>query len=169
MKQFELTNESKINWFGRTLFRIKALIDFTTKGGDEIHAGDLGGYVEKEQNLSHDGKAWILDNAKVWGNAKIWGDAEVWGNAKVCGDASIFSTQHILNVTPIGINANSLTVFRAKNGDSLQVSFESKVHSLKQFKKEIDQWTDEKLKMTALKAVDLACFYIDTSLESPKD
>lgn len=36
MKKFELTQESKINWLGRTLFRIKACIDFTTITGDEV-------------------------------------------------------------------------------------------------------------------------------------
>ena len=79
MKKIELTAESKINWFGRTLYRIKACIDFTTTSGNEVKTDDLGGYVEKEQNLSHDGKAW------VWGNAKVWGNAEVCGNAVVYG------------------------------------------------------------------------------------
>ena len=32
MKKFELTSESKINVFGRKLFRIKALIDLGEKG-----------------------------------------------------------------------------------------------------------------------------------------
>ena len=66
MKKFELTAESKINWFGRTLYRIKACIDFTTISGDEVKAGELGGYVENESNLSHDGKAWVCGNAEIW-------------------------------------------------------------------------------------------------------
>ena len=65
MKKFELTTEQKINWFGRTLYRIKACISFTTTSGEEIKAGDLGGFVEKESNLSHNGKAW------VWGNGIV--------------------------------------------------------------------------------------------------
>ncbi len=63
MKKFELTTEHKINWLGRTLYRIKACISFTTITGDEIKAGDLGGYVEKESNLSQNG------DAKVYGDA----------------------------------------------------------------------------------------------------
>ena len=43
MKKFELTSEQKINWFGHTLYRIKACISFTTTSGDEVNAGDLGG------------------------------------------------------------------------------------------------------------------------------
>ena len=64
-KKFELTTDTKVA-FGRKLFRIKALISF-----GNVTAGDLGGYVEKEENLSHEGDAW------VYGNAKVYGDAEV--------------------------------------------------------------------------------------------
>lgn len=39
MKKFELTAESKINWFGHTLFRIKACIDFTIKGEKPTPSG----------------------------------------------------------------------------------------------------------------------------------
>ena len=39
-KKFELTTDSKMFW-GRKLFRIKALISF-----ENVKEGDLGGYVE---------------------------------------------------------------------------------------------------------------------------
>ena len=69
-KKFELTTDTKIA-FGRKLFRIKALIDF-----GNVNKGELGGYVEKEENLSHEGNAWIYGNAKISGNAKICDDAD---------------------------------------------------------------------------------------------
>lgn len=47
MKKFELTTESITNVAGKKLFRIKALIDF-----EDVKAGELGGYVEKEGNVS---------------------------------------------------------------------------------------------------------------------
>ena len=47
MKKYKLTDE-KIEWYGRTLYRIIALISF----GD-VKEGDLGGFIEKEENLSH--------------------------------------------------------------------------------------------------------------------
>ena len=47
MKKFELTREF-ITFLGRKLFRIKALVEF----GD-VKAGELGGYVEKEENINH--------------------------------------------------------------------------------------------------------------------
>ena len=85
MKKFELTSEFITNIFGTKLFRIKALVDF----GD-VKAGELGGYLEKEENLDHDGDAWVFDNAWVSGDARVFGDAYVSGNAWVYGDARVF-------------------------------------------------------------------------------
>ena len=94
-KKFELTNETKIV-NGKTLYRIKALKDFYT-----IKKGDLGGFVQNEDNLSHEGNCWIYDeacvfdkatvgdNAKVFGNAHIYHKACVYGNAKIYGNANI--------------------------------------------------------------------------------
>lgn len=58
MKKFELTAESKISAFGKKLFRIKALISFGS-----VEEGETGGWVEKEDNLSQSGNAWVFDNA----------------------------------------------------------------------------------------------------------
>ena len=70
MKKFELTSEFITNIFGKKLFRIKALVEF-----GNVNVGDLGGYIEKESNLSHDGDAWVYGNAEVCGNAKVYGNA----------------------------------------------------------------------------------------------
>ena len=72
MKKFELLTTDTKDLFGRKLFRIRALRDF----GD-VKAGELGGYVEKEGNLSHDGNAWVFFDAEIYGNAKISGDAKI--------------------------------------------------------------------------------------------
>ena len=69
MKKYELTTNTKMR-FGRKLFQIKALVSF----GD-VAAGDLGGYIEKEENLSHDGNAWVSGDARVSGDAGGSGDA----------------------------------------------------------------------------------------------
>ena len=66
IKKFELDLSSKITMFGIELFRIKALISF-----DNVKKGELGGYVEKEENLSHSGNAWVSGNARVSGNAEV--------------------------------------------------------------------------------------------------
>ena len=78
IKKFELDLSSKITFLGIELFRIKALVSF----GD-VEKGEFGGYVQKEENLSHSGDAWVYGNAKVYGNAEVYGDAWVSGNAKV--------------------------------------------------------------------------------------
>ena len=87
MKKYELTKNTKM-CFGRKLYQIKALKDF----GD-VKAGDLGGYIEKEENLSHDGNAWVFDNscvlcnAYVFDNARVYDNALIYDNAWISGDA----------------------------------------------------------------------------------
>ena len=83
MKKFELTDEF-ITILGRKLFRIKALADFSN-----VKAGEFGGYVEKENNLSNEGDAWVSGNARVSGNAQISGNALVSGDAQVSGNAQV--------------------------------------------------------------------------------
>lgn len=84
MKKFELTSEFVTNAFGVKLFRIRALIEF-----GYVEVGDKGGFVEKEENLSQDGNAWVYGNARVSGNALVSDNARVYGNAEVSGDARV--------------------------------------------------------------------------------
>ena len=81
MKKYELTKETKVIG-GKTLFRIRALRSF----GD-IKAGDLGGFIENERNLSHEDNAWVSGNAKVIDNARVSDNALVIDNARVSGEA----------------------------------------------------------------------------------
>lgn len=85
MKKFELTAEFVTNVFGEKLFRIKALVAF-----GNVEKGELGGFIEKEDNLSHDGNAWVYGDAQVSGNARVYGNAWVSGNAQVSGDARVY-------------------------------------------------------------------------------
>ena len=90
MKKFELTSETKINIFGKKLFRIKALISF-----GNVEAGETGGWVEKEENVNQSGDAWVSGNARVSGNAMVSGDAWVFGNAEVFGNAGVFGNARV--------------------------------------------------------------------------
>ena len=65
-KKFELTDNFVINAFGIKLFQIKC-----TKSFKYANEGDLGGYVEKEDNLSQYGDAWVSGDARVSGNARV--------------------------------------------------------------------------------------------------
>jgi carbonic anhydrase/acetyltransferase-like protein (isoleucine patch superfamily) len=82
-KKYELIPEGN-------LFRLKALRSF-----NDVKAGDLGGLVSGEHNLSHDGDCWVYETAQanarshVTGNALVSGDAKVFGSALISGDAEI--------------------------------------------------------------------------------
>jgi len=97
-KKFELTDNFVINAFGIKLFQIKC-----TKSFKYANEGDLGGYVEKEDNLSQSGDAWVSGNARVsgdaWvsGNARVSGNAWVSGNARVSGDAQVYGNARVEN------------------------------------------------------------------------
>lgn len=82
-KKFILTDETEV-WYGRTLHRIKALKNFSN-----VKAGDIGGWVEKEENLSQEGNCWVYDEAKVHNGAKVFDNARVYGNATVSDWARI--------------------------------------------------------------------------------
>ena len=78
-RKYELIGEP--NSIG--LRRIRAL----RRVRDGVEAGTVGGWVESEANLSHDGDAWVSDAAFVSGAARVFGDALVSGAAWVFGDA----------------------------------------------------------------------------------
>ncbi|MFN3827656.1 MAG: hypothetical protein ACK4NR_08550 [Micavibrio sp.] len=65
---------------GTVLYRIRALRDFGT-----VKAGKLGGYIQSEGNLSHEGSAWVFDYAQVEGGARIIDEAQVRDEARVRG------------------------------------------------------------------------------------
>ena len=112
-KKYELSNET-IEIDGITLHRIKALKDFS-----DVKAGDLGGWVEKEDNLSKMGDAWVYENAEVYGNAKVHGDAEIYRNAKVFGNAKIYDNAEVFGNAEI--YGNAVISGNAKVFDNAQV------------------------------------------------
>ena len=95
-KKYKLTEET-LEIDGHVLHRIIALRDF-----GNVKKGDLGGFIEKESNLAHNGNCWIYndavvsDFARVFGEARVcrkarvFGEAMVYGEAKVCGKAMVY-------------------------------------------------------------------------------
>ena len=100
MKKFELTTEFITNALGKKLFRIKALVEFGS-----VKAGELGGYAEKEENISQDGNAWVSGDARVYGNARVSGDARVYGDAWVSGDARVYGDAWVHGNAKVSDNA----------------------------------------------------------------
>ena len=98
-RKYELTGET-LKLYGTTFRRIKALIDFS-----DVMAGDLGGWVENEDNLSHDGDAWVYGNARVYNDARVFGNALVFDNARVYGNAEIHGEAWVFGNAKVFDNA----------------------------------------------------------------
>jgi len=69
------------------LHRIRALRDV----GRQVKAGDLGGFVERENNLSFEAEdeAWIFDDAICAGDGYVDKDSCLRERAVVCGHAYV--------------------------------------------------------------------------------
>ena len=150
LKKYELTEQHP----DTGLWRIKALRDF-----GNVAKGDIGGWIEGEKNLSHEGDAWVSGDAWVYGDARVYGyarvfgdarvfgnawvsgdarvsgDAEVYGNAWVSGNAEVFGdarvsrAKHTSNVWTMTLGKHTITV----DGDYLNIGCES--HTIKQWLK----------------------------------
>ena len=83
MIHYEFTNET-IEVDGHLLHGIKAVEALPQHN---VKKGDLGGFIEKEENLQDN--AWVFRGAQVYGYASVKGNAEVFGDAKVYGHASV--------------------------------------------------------------------------------
>jgi hypothetical protein len=51
------------------LYRVVALKDF-----GNVKAGDIGGWVESEHNLSQEGDCWVYGDAYVCDDAQVYGE-----------------------------------------------------------------------------------------------
>lgn len=97
---------------GRELFRIEAIRDF-----DGVSAGDRGGFIQKDANLSHQGNCWVHNDAKVFDDASVGQDANVFGYARifesariaddavVAGDAQVFGHARIIDRASVSEHA----------------------------------------------------------------
>lgn len=146
MKKYELTNNSK-TVFGKKLFQIRALVDF----GD-VKAGSLGGYVEKEENLSQCGESWI------YGNACVYDNACVYGSACVCGDACVYGNADLLQITGLGSVHRTTTAYRTqKNG--IEIVCGCFRGDLEEFRKQVVETRKGKVRDEYLKFAELIEIY----------
>ena len=90
-KKYEFTGET-MEFEGRTLRRIRYLRSL----GIFVQKGSLGGWIESEHNLSHEGQCCVLHEAKVLDYARVEEDGRVTDtsifkdNAVLRGRSSIF-------------------------------------------------------------------------------
>ena len=85
------------HYLGITLKRIKAAKDFIPGIDDRclfqdhpiVKKGELGGWIESEENLSQEDTCWVEDDAMVFDNAKVMENAIISGNAIICDNALV--------------------------------------------------------------------------------
>lgn len=82
--KYEFTGETKTLEDDTVVRRIRALEDVGS-----IPKGTVGGWIEKETNLSQEGTCWVGDEAVVFENAKVLDNAQVSGEAYICGNATV--------------------------------------------------------------------------------
>jgi len=101
MKKYEIEYDIKTG-----LYRITALRNFSG-----VKKGDVGGLIEKESNLSHNGECWVYRHArafeqvKVYGNAKIYSKAKVFGKAKIFDNANVYGNAKVYGCAEVFDNA----------------------------------------------------------------
>ena len=101
-KKYEIFMDKKntIEWKGHTLHRIKALRDF----GD-IRKGDIGGYVENENNLSHKGNCWIYDDAKVMDDSIMYDYSRICDKSELHDDSRMYNYSKMYDYSELHNNS----------------------------------------------------------------
>ncbi len=94
--KYELLENDFIEVLDKKLYRIRALKNF-----NRVEQGELGGYIEKYDNLSQRGNAWVYGNAVVYGDARVYGNAELCDNAVVCGNARVYGNAVVCGNTRV--------------------------------------------------------------------
>lgn len=83
---------------GTILYRIRALRTFGEVW--PVEAGELGGWLQSEDNLSQEGDCWVYSTAMVIEQARVSEDARIcssliFGQARVSGSCSVYNDAQI--------------------------------------------------------------------------
>ena len=114
-KKYELTNYNE----STNLHQIKALRDIPERF---VKKGDLGGFVQSEDNLSHEGSCWVFDQAMVFGSARVSGSARVFGSARLRDFAQVIDSAVVFGKAKV--SGSAIVGGYAVVRDSAQVSGE---------------------------------------------
>lgn len=116
----------------KKLYRIRALKNF-----EGMRPGYLGGYIESESNLSHEGNCWVYGDARVTGDALVTGEAQVADKAQVGGEALVGGKARIDGKARIGgeaqvfgeawVDGEARVDGRARIGDRARVAEDAQV------------------------------------------
>lgn len=101
-KKYKLTDET-ITFNFIKLHRIEALRSF-----GNVRKGDKGGFIESEDNLSHEGNSWVYNEAKVYHKAKVLDNATVRDYAVITGYAILSDNVTVMDKTVVTHQAKIL-------------------------------------------------------------
>ena len=90
-KKYELTDIT-MEYSGRILYRIRALKDFA-----DVKAGDLGGWVSSEYNLSQYDNCWVYDNAMCMDRSRMYGDSAMYDYSKMYNYSTMYDSSIMLD------------------------------------------------------------------------
>lgn len=99
-KKYKIRKDLSCTFDGHKLYRVEALKDFGI-----VKKGNIGGFIEKEDNLSQEDNCWIFLDAKVYGNAKVFENAIIDGFAQVCDNAVVFGKAQVRGHSKVKDNA----------------------------------------------------------------
>ena len=116
-KKYKLLKKNFIEVDGRKLYRVKRLSD-----------GLIGGYIESEKNLSHEGSCFVYDDAKVHGNARVY------SGIILCKDVAVSSVEDFMIISPLGSRNSALTIVKGQDFVATGCFFGTKKEFLKKVK-----------------------------------
>ena len=129
MKKYEILmdKENTIEFNGRTLHRIKALKDF-----GNVKKGEVGGYVQNENNLSHKGNCWIYNNAKAMDNSRVYDNSVMCDNSEMYDDSRMYDDSVIYSNSKM--YGNSIMYGNSKMYDYSKMYGNSEMHNASELK-----------------------------------
>ncbi|UTO29145.1 hypothetical protein [Bartonella harrusi] len=118
-KKFAFINETRL-FANHILYRIKALRDFS-----DVKTDQLGGFIENESNLSHEGNFCVYGDALVLNSGRVSEKVGsiitllsliyVYGNAKIYDHARVINHVHICE----NANGHGIVVILEKVGNNI--------------------------------------------------
>lgn len=102
-KKYEFTGETK-EFCDYTLHRIRALVDIVDIE-NTVRKGELGGWIESEENLSHEGNCWVGEGCHVCGGARVYENAHVMGNSFVMLGSEVYGDAYVIDRAEVTHNS----------------------------------------------------------------
>jgi len=100
-------------------YRVKALRDFS-----DIKAGDVGGFVTSEHNLSQNGDCWVYDDAKMFDNSEIHNDAKMHNNSEMHNNSKMLNNSEMFDSSKMHNNSKMYDSSKMYDNSKMRVNSE---------------------------------------------